>query len=463
MLFNEQFLTEMLGAQVLSGKLKPGLNFCVDSRLCKEGDLFVALQGNNIDGHSFLNDAIDAGASGLILAKNKKNIFDKIDAKRTKNLFVMLVDNPYDALITMARVWRQQFNCPVVGITGSVGKTSTCELISRMFNMNNISHLVTQENQNSQLGAALTLLRMRPEHEVAIIEMGVNHRGEMDRLASLVQPTIGLITAIGHSHMEGLGSISDIAAEKRDIFKYFKEDYIGVINGDQQELTRVAYRHPVVKVGQKTTNQIQARKIRLINNRIHCVLKLYGKKHSIIIPTNHHGIISNALSAAAVAHLLNIPNEIVIKAIQEPFVVAGRFEEKSLKGGTGIIISDCYNANPESMKAALLALQERSTSGKKIAVLGDMVELGANGPFWHRQLGRFLRKIPSLDHLVLVGDMMEWTKSTLPIGLSVEHVPTWQSAVSLLEKKLDAETVVLVKGSNKIGLDNLVSKFAQKQ
>ena len=140
-------------------------------------------------------------------------------------------------------------------------------------------------------------------------------------------------------------------------------------------------------------------------------------------------------------------------------MVSGRFEQLALKKGGGLIINDCYNANPESMKAALLAFGKMKTKGQKIAVLGDMLELGVNGPFRHRRLGRFLRKVPSLDHLVLVGDMVKWTKKTVPPGMSVEIVPTWKEAVVKLEEKLGKENVILVKASRGMGLGNLVTTF----
>src|SRR5439155_24810468 len=164
----------------------------------------------------------------------------------------------------------------------------------------------------------------------------------------------------------------------------------------------------------------------------------------------------------AAAHLLEVPATTIVSVIQDLVPVAGRFEQCALyKGKGGIVINDCYNANPESMKAALLALQQIETNAQKIAVLGDMLELGVNSPFWHRQLGRFLRKIPSLKHVILVGSLVHWTKRTAPVGLKIDLVATWQDAVSKLEEKLNQESVVLVKGSRAMGLRNLVNLFTQ--
>jgi UDP-N-acetylmuramoyl-tripeptide--D-alanyl-D-alanine ligase len=281
----------------------------------------------------------------------------------------------------------------------------------------------------------------------------------MAELAKILRPTTSLITVIGHCHMEGLGSLADIALEKRDVFKYFTEKSIGIINGDQPILAQVSYTHPVIKFGSKTTNQIQARKIRPSSTHVYFVMKIYRQKYQVALSKPHTGIVFNALACTAIAQLLGVPNDIIVKGIQVPLEISGRFETRQLKKFKGVMINDCYNANPESMKTALLAFQNIETSAQKIAVLGDMLELGVNSPFWHRQLGRFLRKVSSLKKVILVGDMVKWTKKTVPVGLTVEMVPDWATAVTALETKLDQESVVLVKGSQGMGLRNLVDSF----
>ena len=168
------------------------------------------------------------------------------------------------------------------------------------------------------------------------------------------------------------------------------------------------------------------------------------------------------LTATAIAHWLGVSDEIIIKAIQEPCVVEGRFEERLVNGGRGTLINDCYNANPESMKAALLAFQQIETKSPKIAILGDMLGLGVNSPFWHRQVVRFLRKVPSLNKVILVGNLIAWVKKTAPVGLRVEVVGSWQEAAQKIEDELDAKPAILVKGSRAIGLENLVSMLTTK-
>jgi UDP-N-acetylmuramoyl-tripeptide--D-alanyl-D-alanine ligase len=463
MRLDEHFLKNALPEVSFLYKVFPeDISFCIDSRKLEKGDVFIALEGAVFDGHDFIADVVQKGAAGLIIAESKKNCLAKIAKTLLENIVVMLVPNTRSALIQLATAWRAQFSYPVICITGSVGKTSTKEMLCNILDVHGIFYAASSGNHNTMIGLALSILTMREEHHVAIFELGINKRGEMAHLVAMAKPTVALVTCIGHAHMEGLGSIVDIAAEKRDIFSLFKEHNIGIINGDQSLLAQISYGHPVIKFGSKTTNQIQARKIYQGSTHVSFILKLYGEKFRITLKTNHNGAVFNTLAAVSLAHLLNVPSQTIVDAIQMPVVVAGRFEQRSLKNGNGVIINDCYNASPESMKAALLALQKIETSATKIAVLGDMGELGINSPFWHRQLGRFLRKVPTLQSVILVGSLVEWTKKTIPVGLPVEHVANWQEATNILQNSLTNDSLILVKGSRMVGLDNLVNSMAHK-
>jgi UDP-N-acetylmuramoyl-tripeptide--D-alanyl-D-alanine ligase len=463
MRFDEHFLKGVLPDIVFTSTAFPEEpNIVVDSRVVKKGDIFIALKGSKHDGHEFVNQAIESGASGIIIAHHKKDIADKISPECLKKIGVALVPDTLEALSALATAWRAQFQYPVVAITGSVGKTSTKETVCNILSMHGVDYVASLGNQNTAIGLAMNIFNMRAHHKVAVFELGINKRGEMAKLAAIAHPTIAVITNIGHAHMEGLGSLQDIAIEKKDIFKYFTEKSIGIINGDQNVLSQAAYVHPVIKFGTKTINQVQARKIYVSNKRISFTLKLYKQKFSILLRQTHEGAIFNSLAAAAVGYLLNIPGDVIARGLAAPVIVAGRFETLALQNGNGIVINDCYNANPESMKAALQAFQQMDTKDQKIAVLGDMLELGVNSPFWHRQLGRFLRKVPSLNHIILVGSMVHWTKKTLPFGLTVDMVPTWQEAVTKLEGKLNKESTVLVKGSFDVGLSNIVDAIAER-
>jgi UDP-N-acetylmuramoyl-tripeptide--D-alanyl-D-alanine ligase len=457
MRFDLHFLKGALPeASIISNVFPDAINFTVDSRTIVPGDIFIALEGANHDGHDFVVDALNKGAGGAIIAHAKKDILNKIDAKIIQKKLIVTVPNPLQALIKMGCAWRSQFNFPVVAVTGSVGKTTTKEILSNILTLNKTPHIKSSGNQNTRIGLALNMLRMRSEHQAAILELGISKRGEMAELAKMAAPTMGIITIIGHSHMEGLGSITDIAQEKRDLFKYFTESNIGIINGDQSVLASVGYPHPVVRFGAKTTNQIQARKIQVGDSQINYVLKVYKEKFNITLNNAHQGHVFNGLAAIAAAYLLKVPTATIVQGLQLPTVVQGRFERKKLNNNKGMLIDDCYNASPESMKAALLAFQKIDTKAQKVAVLGEMAELGINTAFWHRQLGRFLRKVPSLQHLILVGDQVKWIKKTAPVNLTIEMVPSWKEAIPKLQEQIKQESVVLVKGKRLTELNNLV-------
>jgi UDP-N-acetylmuramoyl-tripeptide--D-alanyl-D-alanine ligase len=261
--------------------------------------------------------------------------------------------------------------------------------------------------------------------------------------------------------MEGLGVLQDIAAEKRQIFSHFKSDNIGIINGDQPVLTNVAYMHPVIRFGMRMTNQIQARKVVVADEETRFSLRMYNERYDMVLPNNHCGYLVNVLAAAAVAHVLAIPHAAIVRALQKSHPVSGRYLRRPLKDGRGLLVDDCYNASPESMKAALIAFEHLKSPGKKIAVLGDMLELGSGSSFWHRQIGRALRKAPSLSHVIFVGDQMEWARKTAPVSLAVHRVSNWEAATELLQQLLVSEkSAVLVKGSRGMKLDNLVRALA---
>ena len=462
MKFDQKFFKSAIPEATFIGVDVPSQwSISIDSRELNKGDIFIALKGAQYDGHQFILQAIEKGAAGLIINKEQEKCLKTISSTILDKIFIALVKDTKACLFDLAYHWRTLFASHVIGITGSIGKTSTKEILSNILTLNKTKFIASIGNQNTEIGVCLSILKVRPEHEVAIIEMGINKRGEMARMANIIRPTNAIITAIGHSHMEGLGSIVDIANEKKDIFKYFKESNIGIINGDQTLLSNISYNHPIVKFGCKTTNQVQARKIQSNNIHTHFMLKLYKDRYKIVLDTNHPGRVTNTLAASSAAYLLNVPSNIIVAGIQMPLAIHSRFEQTSLKAKKGVLIDDCYNASPESMKAALLAFEKVESMGQKIAVLGDMLELGVNSSFWHRQLGRFLRKVPSLNHLILVGNYVQWTKNTVPVGLTFEYVKDWQEALAVLQIRLEKEAVILIKGSKNIQLINLVNELKE--
>lgn len=463
MYFDQKFIKSVLpDVQFIGSFVDDHINFSIDSRAIQPDDVFIALKGTRVDGHDYIEHAVNNGAAGLMIEISKKDILNRFNKSVLADKFIILVNDTLSALTTLAAAWRAQFSYPVVGITGSVGKTSTKERLAQIFIHQSIPCLASSGNQNTRVGLSLNILKMRDYHKVAIFELGISRRGEMAELVKILDPKYAVITYIGHAHMEGLGSLTDIAAEKRDIFKYFNERSIGIINGDQPILSQVGYAHPVIRFGYKTINQVQARKVQPQNTQMSFVLKLYKQKFNVLINQPHEGAVLNALAAAATAYLLGVSPEKIVEGIQQPISVPGRFEECAISKTKSTLINDCYNANPESMKAALLAFHRINTKRSKIAVIGDMLELGPLAPFWHRQIGRFLRKVPSIRQVILVGNMVQWTKKTMPLGVSADIVPNWQEALKILDTKLSDESMVLVKGSRGMALDNIVNHLSSE-
>ena len=464
MRLDADFLKKVLPeAEVLQGTLPlEQVTFAVDTRLLRTDSLFFALSGNKVDGHEFLSEALQK-AAGVVVAAGKKDMVTKALSALTASKLVIVVPDTLEALVALATAWRLTFNFPVAAITGSVGKTTTKEITAHMLACAGKKYLVSEGNQNTLLGVAMTISKMDDTYEGALFEVGINKQGEMARIVQMLQPTTGVITCVAHSHIEGLGSVAGVATEKRMLFKYFGPESIGIIQGDQPLLSAVSYPHPVIRFGLKTTNQVQARKVKQQDGCLSFVLKLYHIKFPIVLTKSHTGLLNNILASAALAHHLGVSDTVMMQAIQTLPVCSQRFEFCPLKTYKGTLIDDCYNASPESVKAALLALESVRTKGKKIAVLGDMLELGQNSSFWHRQIGRFLRKVPTLSHLILVGNEVKWVEKTAPVGIKVEKVTCWKDAVSKLSATLEDNAVVLVKGSRGIELHNVVAQFVDKQ
>jgi len=439
----------------------------IDSRTLKSGDGFIALYGNNTDGHDFLLQAIDNGASFLIIQDDKKNKLQNIPEHKLSKILVIIVPDTLAALVDLAKEWRRRFSYPVIGVTGSVGKTTTKEMLRSIFKVANIRARVSYKNQNTLIGLSLNILRMKDDHKVAVFELGISKKGEMEKKVDLLRPTIGVITAVAHAHMDGLGPLSEIAEEKRKIFTFFNSDNIGVIPGDQKLLNDSSYFHPAVRFGFRTENHIQARQVVLHSHddgfsHFSFNLKLYREKKKVCLKTNHKGNINNALAATAVSYLLGISFSKIVEGLNSFNGFEKRFEKRKLKGDKGTLISDCYNANPESMRAAIMAIHDMHVDGEKVAVLGDMFELGEKELFWHRQIGRVLGRALSVHHVILVGKRARSIGKTAPPPTVIEYVDDWAGAVDLLERKLQRpDSLVLVKASLAMELHRLVEQVSE--
>jgi UDP-N-acetylmuramoyl-tripeptide--D-alanyl-D-alanine ligase len=438
----------------------------VDSRSVEPGQIYCAISGERVDGHRFVVEALEKGAGGLMVEEKMGLVLDAIPENSLHGVLCIVVPETTSSIIRVASSWRQAFACPVIGITGSVGKTSTKEILRSILKAADVKAFVSPGNFNTILGVALSILRMEQSLACAVFEVGINDEGEMAEISNLLRPTMGLITCVAHSHTQGLGSVKGVAAEKAKLFSDFGPINIGIINGDSKELSALSYSHPVAKFGLKTANQVQARKIDCVreeNGKLvtKFIIKIYGRKHDLSLNGWHQGLVANSLGAATIATLLGIGDEKILKGIKSFKGVEGRYEQFVSSDGNSLIISDCYNASPESMRAAILAFS-KIDARKKIAVLGDMLELGEKEDFWHRQVGRMIKKVKGIDYLILVGNKAKSIAKTVHLQLPVKIVEKWQDAKKYLDELMTKDSAVLLKSSRAVGLTNLAKEFRRQ-
>ncbi|MCF7800306.1 UDP-N-acetylmuramoyl-tripeptide--D-alanyl-D-alanine ligase [Candidatus Babeliales bacterium] len=454
--------SEKINDNIFEDKNIAGIN--IDSRNIKKDEIFLALNGENFDGHDFLESALDNGAIGLIIEKSKEQKLNKIKKEKLENTLIIKVENSLKALTELAKNYRQRFDYPIIGITGSIGKTSTKEILKNILQNAQIPAYVSFKTQNTSIGLSLNILNLKQDYKMAIFELGINNIGEMDELVDILRPSLAVITRIAIAHAQGLGDITNICREKLKIFKYFKFNNIGFICGDQPQLCNFNYTFPAIKFGIKTKNHVQARKITVLSDSLKFILKIYKQNYKITMNINNSGIVNNALAAASVAQFLNIDVNHIISGLQSYTSFENRFEKKVLRQNAGILISDCYNASPESMKMAILAFGKMSCDGPRIAVIGDMLELGEKKIYWHKQLGKMFCKALNVDHVILVGNLAKIAAKTLPVTVKIDFAQNWQSAKNSLENLLqnypDKKPLVLVKASRGVGLLNLVKELS---
>lgn len=429
------------------------------------GTLWVLSTDEN-DIKKQLNEACARGARVIICAPEHQSYIDELSLGQRAHLEVVLVPQPAEALVVAARAWRAQCMLPIVGITGSVGKTTTKHMLATIFTTDNLPVFVSSGDQRSEAGIALNILHITDKHVTAIFELGVDAAGAMKKLVDLLQPTLGVITSVSAAHLRGLGSVNEVAAEKRSIFSQFSPSQIGIICGDYPLLTSCAYQHPVVRFGLKYKNLVTAKQVTVFTQpdgslATRCVLKVYDHEQEIILPGNHIGTVYAALAASAVCYFLHTPFTAIIAGLQAFIPVSRRFEMRELRGGRGTVVDDAYTANPESVKAALHAVHSMA-SPQKIAVLGDMADLGTKQYFWHRHVGRELIKTRSISQLVLVGQLARAIGPVAPATMDVSCVDDWQQAHEELDRLMaPRDNLVLVKGSRSVGLSHLVDRLVE--
>jgi UDP-N-acetylmuramoyl-tripeptide--D-alanyl-D-alanine ligase len=426
------------------------LRVSTDSRAIQPGDLFIALRGEKFDGGAFAAQALRQGAVGVVL--DHQHASDIAPALR--------VDDTRLALGKLAAAWRARFTLPLVAITGSNGKTTVKEMLAAILRVEagaDAAVLNTEGNLNNDIGLPLMLLRLRDTHQFAVLEMGMNHAGEIDYLTRLAQPDVAVVINALTAHIGFLGSVEAIARAKGEIFAGLSASGIAVFNADDPhaELWREQNaQRPVVDFGLVAPSKVRGHfEQTSFGSALTIVLPNGTLEVTLQVPGEHN--VMNALAAAAAACALDIGHGSIVAGLSGFTGVKGRLQRKPALHGS-IFIDDTYNANPDSVKAALAVLAQQP--GTRLLVLGDMGELGQDAAAMHAQIGLAARAA-GVDRLLALGDL---TKETVgAFGAGAMHFERIQELLAELENALTPDTTVLVKGSRFMQMERVVNSFTE--
>ena len=424
-----------------------------DSRTAKAGSLFVAIKGERVDGHSFIPAVYQQGALCVLCQEVPEDATGAY----------ILVDSTTEAVKGIAEFYRQQLDVKVVGITGSVGKTSTKEIVASVLSVK-YKTLKTLGNFNNELGVPLTIFRLTEDDEVAVLEMGINHFGEMHRLSKMARPDICVITNIGDCHLEFLGDRDGVLKAKSEIFDFLAPNGQIILNGDDEKLAAVKEVKGIEPLyfGVKGARDIRATDIESMGlEGIKCKIHIGDDSFEVKIPIPGDHMVLNALAATAVGTSLGMTKEEIKTGIEKLKSLKGRFHQMKENGIT--VIDDCYNANPASMKASLKVLS--SASQRKVAILGDMGELGEEEQELHRQVGEYAGSL-GLQLCIcvgtLAGHLAHAAKKKNP-QMEVVMADSVEEAIKKLPQLIQKGDAVLVKASHFMHFDKIVDALTKNK
>jgi UDP-N-acetylmuramoyl-tripeptide--D-alanyl-D-alanine ligase len=407
-----------------------------DTRTIKQGALFVALAGPTFDGHDFVATAAQNGAAAALVSRTLP-----VDVPQ------VVVADPLAALSEFARAWRRQFKIPVVGVTGSNGKTTTKELIGSILSQLGPT-LVTRGNLNNHIGVPLTLLELTKEHRYAVIEMGANHLDEIAHLASLAEPTVGIVTNAGAAHLEGFGSLQGVADGKGEMFQALPLEGVAVINADDKYAAQwrdMSTADRILTFGFEQQADFMAHKVREESGaagfRIDFDLVTPDGTLPATIPLAGLHNLRNALGAAAAACAAGTPVEQIVSGLAAMKTVAGRLEFKPAINGA-FLVDDSYNANPSSLKAGLDAM--RNFAGSRWLVLGEMKELGDASDELHAEVGRYARQA-GIERVLAIGEGSRFAVEAF--GRGAQWFADIDALIRDARSSLTAGVAILIKGS----------------
>jgi len=431
----------------------------IDTRSMAPGELFVALAGENRDGHDFVAQALDAGAGAAMVSHVPDGVAEGAP--------LLVVGDTLDALGALGAAARARSAARVIAVTGSVGKTSTKEMLRAMLGCQGRVH-AAEKSFNNHWGVPLTLARMPREAEFAVIEMGMNHRGEIERLAEIAQPAVGLVTNVGTAHIEFLGSQREIASEKGDLFAALPTTGTAVANWDDAYVRAQSRRAncDVLSFGIDPEAAVRAADVRFDPVGVfHFTLVTPRGEAKVAVNGLGETTIINALAAAAVGVACGLEPESLAQGLASYRGVPGRMSKQTLDGNI-TLIDDSYNANPQSMSASISSLAALKGNGRALAVLGPMGELGENAGQAHRDAGKQIFEA-GVALLVTVGDGgRDIAEGAIAAGMAKQQVhccDTHEAAVDLLHDETREGDWILVKGSRAAQMERIVELLSSEE
>jgi len=444
------------GGELLSGDINAEIsNVSTDSRKISPGDIFIPIEGERFDGHDFIKSAFELGATAAITHR---------DAEPVKDGVLIRVGNTLKALGDIAGYYRSKFNIPIVGITGSVGKTSTKDMVACVLGRR-FKVLKTEGNFNNEIGLPLTVFNLDSSHEAAVVEMGMSGFGEISRLTSIARPDIVIITNIGVSHIEKLGSRQNILKAKMEILGGLSDRGLVVLNGDDKLLygTRDYLSHRAVFFGMEEGMDYQAYNVKGAGeNGTYFEIALGNKEYLVHVPAPGIHNVYNALAAFAVGVELNIPAEMIIEGIAE--FIPGKMRMNIISQNGIKIINDTYNASPQSMEAAINVLKDIGGNNRTIAILGDMLEMGEWAAQAHVDIGRYAVS-KGIDYIITAGQSGKYiARGALNSGMPDEKIFSFDTNSEVKEFVsgfVRQGDIVLVKGSRGMKMEKIVDRLLE--
>ena len=443
-------ILEATGGKLLKGSLEEVVkNISTDSRNIEKYDLFIPIVGEKFDGHTYINQAVLKGATAVL---TEKDLNDDLDA------VVIKVEDTKKAYLDIARAYRKKFNIPFIGVVGSVGKTSTKDMIASVLSTN-MNVLKTEGNFNNEIGVPITLLRLEKANDVAILEMGMNNFGEISRLTSAVLPNYVVISNIGVSHIENLGSRENILKAKLEVLEGLDKNGIVFINNDDDMLQSVLGKIPFKTITYGIENECDYRAINIKNNGEEGVtfdIVLDDKTYHFKINALGRHNVYNALSAIALARSMNISINDIIEGVSN--FKSGKMRLNIEDRGKYRIINDSYNASTDSMKASIDVLESVSKDKRSIAVLGDMLEMGDYAPSEHTKVGDYINN-KDIDCVITVGNNSKYiAKPLIEKGHSnVYSFNDNKETLEFLKKFIQQDDIILFKASRGMKLEEIIN------